>query len=122
MWRRRAPRNPMGQSQMIIFDINKHVNADGYVIQKGRKVHKSTVAFVLIILECGLGQLHCTSATEFSLGDISGPGLWLDAMKLPERCQAGLCLSWLVDHGHVPLEKLTHRRGNTLLYRPKPNH
>ena len=107
---------------MIHFDINQHVNADGYVIHKNYKVSKWDIEFVLIILECGLGQPHCQSSTALTLGDIAGPGLWMDAMKQKEREQTGRCLSWLVDHGHVPLVKLTRRRGNTLLYRKKSIH
>lgn len=107
---------------MINFDSNQHVNVDGYVIQKGRKVHKSTIEFVLNIIDRGLTEPTLKSAKGVTLGDISGEGLWLDAMDAEERSKAGLCLSWLVDHGYVPLVKLPYKRGNTLLYRLKPAH
>lgn len=121
MWLRCGPKTVM-RLKMINLDINQLVNSNGYVIHKGRKVCRSDIEFVLTILECSLGQPHCKSATAFTLGDIAGDRLWMAAMKRQEREQTGRCLSWLVDHGHVPLEKLTHRRGNTLLYRKKSIH
>lgn len=66
---------------MITININQFVNRDGVVVQKGRKVHTSDIKFVLVLLNIGLSQPECKSANAFTLGDIAGAGLWLDALE-----------------------------------------
>lgn len=107
---------------MITVNINQFVNRDGVVFQKNRKVHRSDIEFVLALLNVGLSQPECKAVNSFTLGDIAGAGLWLDSLERNDRKQLGLCLSWLVDRGLVPLVKLAKRRGNTLLYNLNPTH
>lgn len=101
---------------MIPSNSAELLGQNDYANHKGRKICKSLIDFVLTVLQSQQPLNHLAPEAPFTAREICSPALW-DHLDLREQRQVGLCLSWLVDHSHVPFVKLRSRRGNTLTYR-----
>lgn len=83
---------------------------------KGQKIDRSLINFVLTVLHSQQLLQNLEHEAPFTAEEIFSPALW-EQLRRFERCQAGFCLSWLVDQGHAPFVKLKGRRNNRLTYR-----
>lgn len=101
---------------MIPSNAATLLGQNDYALHKGRKICKPLIDFVLIVLRSQQSLHHLEHETPFTAREIFSPALW-EELDLHEQRQAGLCLSWLVEHRYVPFVKLRKRRGNTLTYR-----
>jgi hypothetical protein len=92
------------------------------VTLKGRQVPGALLILVASMVEIEEAYLRLHAGDSFRIRDIFHPAIWCKLSRT-ERQFAGLCLSWLVENGHLPsLKKLRARRSNSLLYRFKSTH
>lgn len=101
---------------MIPSISNDFLRRNDFVIHKGRKIDRILIEFVVTVLHIQLHIAYLEHEAPFTVGELFQPALW-DHLRRWERCQVGLCMSWLVDHGHTPLVKFPTRRNNRLTYR-----
>lgn len=96
--------------------LNLSRSTDTHVILKGRKVSIPLFDFVCLIVDDALPALRTEPDFPRTIRELFHPKIW-GQLSVAERRKAGLCLSWLVDQGHVRLVKQQAKRGNSLTYK-----